>query len=120
MENLNAITSAVYEALFDKTQAELIAEAKGTCPTDFYNAWIGLYNDDEDEAMRDCLSVEALSVLNRIEGDMATYIHQVSTIEGVTLDSLLAGLHAFIQDGAKLIRIEHPNRTIPLWHDDTL
>lgn len=111
---MNTITSKIYEALFDKTQAEMIAEANQHSPLPH------IISGDEDEAMRDCLSVEALSALSRIEGDMANYIHQVSVLPDITLESFTGGLLEFIQNGAKVIRSEYPNNTIPLWHDDTL
>jgi hypothetical protein len=69
-QTLNTITGLIYLELFGLTRAKLLEQAKqrpdyGLMAGELYEA------SDEDECLRDCLNVEALTALSEVEGELA-------------------------------------------------
>ncbi len=63
---LNMITSAVYEQLFGMTRDDMLQQAKQAEGDN----WDAMRWHDDDEALRDCLSLEAITALRVVEGKL--------------------------------------------------
>ncbi len=68
---LNQITSLIYQWLFGMTRDEMLVECKKHTPDGWRNLW-----EDEDENMRDQLSIAALNCLTAAEKTITDYINK--------------------------------------------
>ena len=67
---LDELMSDIYQTLFNKTRQEMIDESKHKInPISRI-----LHNNDIDEMMRDCMTIEAIEALNHAEMSISTAI----------------------------------------------
>jgi len=106
--------NTVYEALFGMSRDAMIAQAKQRAD---YGIGAGLlYSlEDEAEAMRDCLSIEALSLLNEAEGYLANYLSSFIMVSALDLDAALKTFNWVLREECLKIKARHGD--VAVWYD---
>lgn len=74
-----AITDTIYQSLFGLTRDDVIREAKKRAGVKWnYMNW-----DNDDEAAKDCMSIEALQALNTVQSDILRILEKSQGIQSV-------------------------------------
>ncbi len=91
----SVLSSEIYTRLFGMSRAELLAIAK-TMPC-FDSTWA---KDNDDEAMRDCFSIEALQALSTVE-ERATERLLLFTFRGQSTEEIASILANIVLGACK-------------------
>jgi hypothetical protein len=106
--------NTVYEALFGLSREALLEQAK---QHPHYGLAAGKIYEfgDEDESMRDCLSLEALTVLGEVEANLAPYLANMFIVSTRSLDAALQSLNRAVRDECERVKGKYGDFVI--WYE---
>lgn len=108
--DLDTLTGLIYLELFGLTRRQMLTLAK---EHPHYEA----IDSDEDENMRDCLSVEALTALNDVEGAMAYWLKTVDLLGTLTPREKVKRISQEIMSYCEAYLSRHGGKIEPIWYE---
>jgi hypothetical protein len=95
-EALELLINTVYESLFGMNRAEMLARAENH-PHRGLGAGLAYEFGDEDEAMRDCLSEDALKALGTVEGNLAKKLDMFTLVSAPNVSAAVKSLERVVK-----------------------
>jgi hypothetical protein len=114
-EALENAVNIVYQTLFGLSRDDMLAAARQH-PHFALGAGLAYAFGDEDEAMRDCFSEQALTVLSEAEGKLAEHYTHFMLVSAPSLEAALNSFNRNIREVCESVKAKHGD--FPIWYTE--